>query len=115
MRAIGFALDAEHCKTRSNCIRELAQIQAATNALLSHLGSGSPPAIGSLVAKMRLAAQQFSDQVAAAMVVVSQPDSNYFAAGATPTIHDLYLTAAYVDCWPAQPVNPGNEGGYSCA
>lgn len=115
MRAISFAVDTEACKTRSNCIGELVQIQTAIQTLLTHLGSGAPAAIEPLVKKMRLAAQEFSDQVAAALVIVKQPNSNYFAAGAAPTIHDLYLTAAYVDCWPALPVNPGGEGGYSCS
>jgi hypothetical protein len=116
MRAISFAVDTEACKTRSVCVTELTQIKVATEALMRDLGKGAAPqVITSSVERLKAAAQQFRDQVDAALVVVQQPNSNFFAAGATPTIRDLFLAAASVDCWPLQPVNPGGEGGYSCA
>jgi len=116
MRTLSFAVDTEACKTRPVCLSELTQIKVATEALLDDIGKGaSPPAISALVERLKVAAQQFRAQIDAAMLVVQQPNSNYFAAGGAPTVRDVYLAAAAVDCWPAQPVNPGNEGGYSCA
>lgn len=116
MRAITFALDKEACSTRSECTNELINIKAATDAMLVDLGTGAPPpAIGVPIERLKVAAQDFRDQLDAALIVVQQPNSNYFAAGAAPTVHDLYLAAGYLDCWPDQPVNAPGEGDYSCA
>ena len=116
MRTLSFALDTEACKTRPVCASELTQIKVATEALISDLGKdGAPSPISAAVEHLNVAAQQFGSQIDAALLVVQQPNSDYFAAGAALSIRDLYVAAAAVDCWPAQPVNPGNEGGYSCA
>lgn len=114
MSAINFALYRLPCNSRLTCTSQLKQIETATEALLSDLSAEvAPSGVGPTVEPFKSAAQTFEEQVDGDLVVVQQPDSSYLAA--TPTVTDLFLAAATLDCWPSKPVNYGGEGGYSCS
>jgi hypothetical protein len=114
MNAINFALYRLACNSRETCTSALRQVETATEALLSDLSNAvAPSGVGPTVEPLKSAAQQFEEQVDGDLIVVQQPNSNYLAA--TPTVNELFLAAATLDCWPSTPANFGGEGGYSCS
>jgi hypothetical protein len=60
------------------------------------------------------AAQHFIDQIDTALVLIRKPNSDFLAASALPTIYDLDLAMAELDCWPSAPVI-GSTDGHSSA
>ena len=102
------------CQTREGCARSLVQTRAAAQALLHDMSTADAPA--SLSAKslrVEAAGQQFIVQLDAANALVQQPNSDYISASQVPTISELDLSVAAVDCWPAAPVE--GDHGTTCS
>ena len=114
MSAINFALYKLPCKSRQTCTYELQQVEATTETLMSDLSNAvAPSGVGPTVEPFKSTAQKFEEEVDGDLVVIQQPNSDYMAA--SPTVTELFLAAATFDCWPAEPVNYGGEGGYNCS
>ena len=115
-RAVNRAFDRPPCPSREVCLEEVAATRSATETLLSDLDrSPAPPALTALAANVRATATAFVAQLDSAAAKIAVPSSNYTAVMNTLSFHDLDLAVATMDCWPKPPVNPGNEGDYSCA
>lgn len=115
MRLIGRAYDRPPCTSRDLCIQYLTQVKGATETLIADLTAVSPPPGLMMPAeRVKVAAQRFLDDVNAAISVAQQPAGDYQSAAIRPNSHDVDLAVAELVCWPAQPVNAGGEGDYSC-
>jgi hypothetical protein len=108
-----FQLDSR-CQTRESCTRSLVQTRTDAQALLRDMSRAQPPASVSPAAlRVEAAAQQFIVQLDAAIVLIEQPNSDYVSASQAPTIHDLDLSAAALDCWPSAPAE--GDHGITCS
>ncbi|HSS62018.1 MAG TPA: hypothetical protein VLK30_11255 [Candidatus Limnocylindrales bacterium] len=115
MRLIGRAYDRPTCTTRELCVQYLTQVKGATETLIADLNSVSPPPGLTVPAeRVGMAAQRFLDDVNTAISAAGQPAGDYQSAAGRPNSHDVDLAVAELVCWPAQPVNAGGEGDYSC-
>lgn len=102
------------CHTRDSCALALAQTKTGAESLLRDMSSaGAPASVSQAALRVEVAAQQFIVQLDSAMTVIQQPNSDYIAASSVPTIHDLDLSVAAVDCWPATPVE--GDHGITCS
>jgi hypothetical protein len=102
------------CQTREGCARSLVQTRVAAQALLRDISTTDAPASLSAEAlRVEAAAQQFIVQLDAANVLTQQPNSDFISASEVPTISDLDLSVAAVDCWPAPPLEGSH--GITCA
>jgi hypothetical protein len=102
------------CQTREACASSLVQTRTGVQALLRDMSRAQAPASLSATAlRVEAAAQQFIVQLDVAIAVIQLPDSDYISASSAPTIHDLDLTVAAVDCWPVAPVEGGH--GITCS
>jgi hypothetical protein len=55
------------------------------------------------------AAREFIDQLDGALALVRQSNTDYLAAAAVPSIYNLYVAVAELDCWPIAPVLGGHD------
>jgi hypothetical protein len=102
------------CQTRATCARSLAQTRTAAEALLRDMSSArTPPSVSQAALRVEAAAQQFTVQLDTAIAAIQQPNSDYVSVSSVPTIHDLDLRVAAVDCWPAAPVE--GDHGITCS
>jgi hypothetical protein len=115
MNAIEFSFQQNSgCQTREACARSLAQTRTAAQALLRDMSSARTPAsVSPSALGVESAAQQFIVQLNVAITVIEQPNSDYVSASRAPTIHELDLSVAAVDCWPAVPVEGAH--GITCS
>jgi hypothetical protein len=110
---LSFQLNSR-CQTRAACARALAQTRTNAEALLRDIsGLPTPAAVAPAVLRAKAAAEQFIVQLDVAVALIQQPNSDYIAASLSPTIHDLDLSVAAVDCWPATPVD--GDHGIACS
>ena len=101
------------CKTRDACATDLAQTRTATETLVRDTSAGKTPApLVGAVGQVQTAARQFIAQLDVALQVVQQPNSDYIAATGAPSVYDLDMAVAAVDCWPATPKD--GHYGISC-
>jgi hypothetical protein len=116
MRAASAANQRLPCGTRPLCIADIDLMMSTADHLLNDVTRlPAPPQLATLAQAVAAAARTYIGQLDVALAVAKQPNGNYQAAVNVPNPHDLDLSVAALDCWPAQPVNPGNEGDYSCA
>jgi hypothetical protein len=54
------------------------------------------------------------NQLDVALILVGKPNSDYRAAAAAPSMSELNLAVAELDCWPNTPVE-GEHGAMSCS
>jgi hypothetical protein len=102
------------CKTRVACASDLAQMRIATETLLRDISAREAPLSIDLSAeRVKAVAQQFIVQLNVALAVIQQPNSDYIAASGAPTVYELDLAVAKLDCWPATPVD--GEHGIACS
>jgi hypothetical protein len=102
------------CKTRDACASDLAQIRIDTEALLRDISvSQAPPSVAVDAEQVKAVARQFIVQLNVALAVIQQPNSDYIAASGAPTVDELDLAVAKLDCWPATPVD--GEHGIACS
>jgi hypothetical protein len=115
-RSISHAFDRPLCGSRNQCLEWVSQTRAATEILITDMEQHqAPPVLADLAMKARAAADEFVTQLDSAATAINALSSNYQAVANALTFHDLDLAVATLDCWPKQPVNPGNEGDYTCA
>lgn len=101
------------CATRDGCATDLVQVKAATEALLVDIAAApTPAAIAPAAQQVTGAARDFVDQLDMAIAVVRQPNSDYRVGAAIPTVYDLDVAVAAVDCWPLIPT--GGHSGFGC-
>lgn len=103
-----FQLDSR-CQARDSCALALAETKTATEALLHDTNARTPAAVSEAALRVDAAARQFIVQLDAANALIQQPNSDYIAASQVPTIRDLDVSVAAVDCWPAVPLE-GSHG-----
>ncbi len=107
-------LQNSRCQTRETCARSLVQTRTAAQALLRDMSSArAPTSVSPAALRVEAAADQFIVQLDVAIALIEQPNSDYVAASLAPTIHDLDLSVAVVDCWPAAPID--EEHGITCS
>jgi hypothetical protein len=93
------------CQTRAGCAGALVQTRVAAQALLRDMSTtDAPPSLSASALRVEAAVQQFIVQLDAAGALLQQPNSDYISASQVPTIHDVDLSVAAVDCWPAHPL-----------
>jgi hypothetical protein len=98
------------CQTREGCARSLVQTTVAAQDLLRDISTTEAPvSLSAEALRVEAAAQQFIVQLDAANVLIQQPNSDFISASEVPTISDLDLSVAAVDCWPAPPLE-GSHG-----
>lgn len=101
------------CRTRARCVESTTTTRDATLKLLQDLSTTTPPrALQSQVEGLTSAATRFLAQLNTALDLMSNPNSDYVAAGALPDITELDVAAARIDCWPVKPVIGGH--GFGC-
>ena len=106
------------CKSRDVCAAQLVQVRAVTQNLIQTASATQGPAqTAPAVQRVMSAAQHFIEQIDTALVLIRQPNSDFLAAAALPSIYDLDLAMAELDCWPVAPVIGSTDGhsGASCA
>jgi hypothetical protein len=115
LKTIDFSFQQEsRCQTRESCTVALAQTKTGTQALLRDMTSARVPASVSAAAlRIEGAAQQFVIHLDAASALIQQPNSDYISSSQVPTIHDLDVSVAAVDCWPALPLE--GDHGITCS
>jgi hypothetical protein len=115
LKTVDFSFQlSSRCQTREDCARSLAQTTAAAQALLRDMSTTDAPASLSATAlRVEAAGRQFIVQLDAANALIQQPNSDYISASQVPTIHDLDVSVAAVDCWPALPVE--GDHGITCS
>jgi len=92
------------CKTRSSCADEIQQVIVVAQKMLTDVtGAPAPAPFGELSLQLGGAVQQFISQMKLALSIVQEPDSDYVAASAAPTMHDVDLAAGLIVCWPHAP------------
>jgi len=102
------------CKTRDACARDLAQTRIATETLVRDISASQTPApLLGAVGLVQTTARQFIAQLDVALAVVQEPNSDYIAATGAPSVYDLDMAVAAVDCWPATPKD--GHYGVSCS
>jgi hypothetical protein len=102
------------CQTREGCARSLVQTRTAAQSLLRDMSTVDAPAsLSAKALRVEAAGQQFILQLDAANALIQQPDSDYISASEVPTIRDLDVSVAAVDCWPASPLE--GDHGITCS
>lgn len=102
------------CQNRDGCARSLVQTRVAAQALLRDMSAAEAPAsLSDKALRAEAAVQQFIVQLDAATALIQQPNSDYMSASQVPTIRDLDLSVAAVDCWPARPLE--GDHGITCS
>ncbi len=115
MNAIDFSFQLNsQCHTRAACARALVQTRTGAETLLSDMSSARTPAsLSGAALRVEAATEQFIVQLDAAIALTQQPNSDYISASLVPTIHDLDLSVAALDCWPAAPIDEAH--GMTCS
>jgi hypothetical protein len=91
-------------------------MRAATAALLSHAATyPTPTSLTAAAQQMTAAAQQFAAQLDAATALMQEPNSNFVAAAAAPSVRDLDLAVATIICWPVKPFEAGYHTNFDCS
>jgi hypothetical protein len=104
------------CKSREACISSVANMRASTDALLSHAATYPiPTSLTAAAQQMTAAAQQFAAQLDAATALMQEPNSNFVAAAAAPSVRDLDLAVAIITCWPVKPFEAGYHTNFDCS
>jgi hypothetical protein len=102
------------CQTREACAGALVQTRVAAQTLLRDMSTADAPAsLSANALRVEAAVQQFIVQLDAANALIQQPNSDYISASQVPTIRDVDLSVAAVDCWPAQPLE--GDHGITCS
>lgn len=103
------------CKAREACISATANVKTATRALLSNVATHpAPTSLTPLAQDLKAAAEQFIVQLDAAVVVMQQPEGDFIAAAAKPSVHELDFAAATINCWPVKPAEVGSGKHITC-
>lgn len=115
LKTVDFTFQLEsRCQNRDSCALALAQTKTATEALLRDMTSERAPAsVADAALRIEAAAQQLIVQLDAANALIKQPNGDYISASQVPTIHDLDVSVAAVDCWPALPLE--GDHGITCS